>query len=117
MRNASALQVEAEQHGDLIVTAHPDENAAACIEKSFSWWSLALHAFPRARFLAKTDDDSLNNFANLAAILTNPSLVSRGPGRQEQMLYGGWPQFTSYLPEYNVGCGWSNPSRNPYSAP
>ena len=107
MRNASALQVEAEQHGDVIVTAHPDENGAACIEKSFSWWSLALHAFPRARFLAKTDDDSLNNFANLAAILTNPSLVSRGPGRQEQLLYGGWPQFTSYLPEYNVGCGWA----------
>ena len=23
------------------------------------------------------------------------------------MLYGGWPQFSSYLPEYNVGCGWS----------
>jgi hypothetical protein len=108
MRNASALRAEAEQHGDLIVTAHPDENAAACVEKSFSWWSLALHAFPRARFLAKTDDDSLNNFANLAAILTNPSLVSRGPGRSEQLLYGGWPQFTSYLPEYNVGCGWSS---------
>ena len=116
MRNASAVRAEAEQHGDIIVTAHPDESAVACIEKSFSWWSLnpnpnpnltltrtltlsltrtrtrtrtrtltrwslALHAFPRARFLAKTDDDSLNNFANLAAILTNPTLVPRGPGR------------------------------------
>ena len=46
-------------------------------------WSLALRAFPRARFLAKTDDDSLNNFANLAAILTAPSLASNGP---EQLL-------------------------------
>ena len=81
MRNASAVRAEAEQHGDIIVTAHPDESAVACIEKSFSWWSLALHAFPRARFLAKTDDDSLNNFANLAAILTNPTLVPRGPAR------------------------------------
>ena len=81
MRNASAVRAEAEQHGDIIVTAHPDESAVACIEKSFSWWSLALHAFPRARFLAKTDDDSLNNFANLAGILTNPTLVPRGPER------------------------------------
>ena len=60
---------------------NPNPNQVACIEKSFSWWSLALHAFPRARFLAKTDDDSLNNFANLAAILTNPTLVPRGPER------------------------------------
>ena len=40
MRNASAVRAEAEQHGDIIVTAHPDESAVACIEKSFSWWSL-----------------------------------------------------------------------------
>ena len=25
----------------------------------------------------------------------------------QRMLYAGWPQFTSFIPEYNVGCGWS----------
>ena len=53
--------------------------------RTLTRWSLALHAFPRARFLAKTDDDSLNNFANLAGILTNPTLVPRGPGRSVEL--------------------------------
>ena len=40
MRNTSAIEAEIELHGDIIVTAHADENGEACIEKSFSWWTI-----------------------------------------------------------------------------
>lgn len=103
MRNTTQVAAEIAQHGDVVITPHADEVSTACIEKSFGWWSMALRLFPRAQHIAKTDDDSLNNFGTLTDILRAPSLAA-GPDR---MLYGGWPQFSSYLPEYNVGCGWS----------
>ena len=102
MKNTSQIQQEILRHGDIVVTGKADETGAACVEKSFGWWALAVHAFPAASFLAKTDDDSLNLYGNLADILRARSLVASG-----RMLYVGWPQYASFLPEYNVPCGWS----------
>lgn len=103
------LTEEIRQHGDIVVTGEPDATNSACIEKSFAWWAFALTAFPRAAYIAKTDDDSLNNFGNLLDVLNAPSITGRSSASagNEQLLYAGWPQFTSFLPEFNIGCGWS----------
>ena len=78
MKNTSQIQQEILRHGDIVVTGKADETGAACVEKSFGWWALAVHAFPAASFLAKTDDDSLNLYGNLADILRARSLVASG---------------------------------------
>ena len=99
-----ALIAEHVAHGDLVFVGMRDGRLAACIEKSFAWWSVAaLVLFPKVTFIAKTDDDSLNHFTNLAALLRMSQTTAR-----TRYLYGGWAQFTSYLPEHNVGCGWSH---------
>lgn len=119
--DVAKLTEEIQQHGDIVVTGDPDSTPSACIEKSFAWWAFALVAFPRAAFIAKTDDDSLNNFGNLLDILTAPS-ISGGAGHssssvaEPQLLYAGWPQFTSFLPEFNIGCGWSGDSNGAIAA-
>ena len=75
--DVAKLTEEIRQHGDIVVTGDPDSTPSACIEKSFAWWAFALTAFPRAAYIAKTDDDSLNNFGNLLDILNAPSITGR----------------------------------------
>lgn len=80
-----ALIAEHVAHGDLVFVGMRDGRLAACIEKSFAWWSVAaLVLFPKVTFIAKTDDDSLNHFTNLAALLRTSLTTAR-----TRYLYGG----------------------------
>ena len=109
-----ATEAEASQFHDIAVLAVKDSVAAACVAKSFAWFSTALNLFPRARYIAKTDDDSLNNHGNLVDLLAS-SRRNYSPLRP--LVYGGWPQFTSFLPQHNVGCGWSQAAQDALKAP
>lgn len=53
-----ALIAEHVAHGDLVFVGMRDGRLAACIEKSFAWWSVAaLVLFPKVTFIAKTDHE------------------------------------------------------------
>ena len=100
------MEAEALKHGDIAFVGVFDSRSTACVGKSFAWFTSALQMFPRAAFVAKTDDDSLNSHVNLVALL-HAARESMGP-----LVYAGWPQFTSFLVEHNVGCGWAlDPAR------
>jgi hypothetical protein len=99
-----AVLQEAAELGDvMLLLSHRDGHDQACVQKSFAWWFVALRIFPNARFLAKTDDDSLNNHGNLADLLR----LLPVPRHADHLAYGGWPQYASFLPEYNRGCGYA----------
>ena len=101
----TAVSKEAEQFKDLVFVTQKDGLSRSCVAKSFAWWREALTIFPAAAFIAKTDDDSLNHLSNLAALLT-PQRTPISPSTRS-LIYGGWAQFSSYLPLYNRPCGWS----------
>ncbi|KAL1508033.1 hypothetical protein AB1Y20_007629 [Prymnesium parvum] len=102
-----SLAEEAARTRDILLVEARDGSAASCVEKSFAWWLLALSLFPRAEYIAKTDDDSFNNLRQLHhAVRRFP------PG----MVYAGWPQYSSFLPERNQACGWGASSRHALSA-
>jgi uncharacterized protein involved in tolerance to divalent cations len=95
-----SLSREAAEHGDLLGVAVRDATSAACVEKSFAWWSSAVALFPNAAFLAKTDDDSLNHLSNLVELLVphrTPVLPPTPSSRASTplLVYGGWAQFSS----------------------
>ena len=52
-----------------------------------AWFRHAVHTYSGATFIAKTDDDSLNNFGNLLDILNAPSITGRSGASagQEQL--------------------------------
>ena len=100
-----SIETEVQQYGDIIRLSGIAESArTSCIEKSFAWWSLALDAFPHASFVAKTDDDALNIYPQLVRLLTAAPFVS---GAREPLIYAGWSQYSSFIPDYNVACGWA----------
>lgn len=96
-----ALRREAATHPDLLFVGARDGSQKSCIEKSFAWWSVAPTIFYRTAYIGKTDDDSMNHLSNLAELLKSSLLSAR------RHVYGGWAQFSSFLPEHNVPCGWS----------
>ena len=99
------LLSEAKQHADLVATSVRDSTSLACIEKSFSWWRVSLTIFPAATYIAKSDDDSMNHLSNWMALLAPTASVL--PIGQRRLVYGGWVQFSSYLPAMNQPCGWA----------
>lgn len=100
------LLAEAHQHSDLIATGVRDSTPVACIEKSFSWWRMSLTVFPAALYIAKSDDDSMNHLSNWVALLA--PTASYAPIPRRRLVYGGWIQFSSYLPAMNQPCGWAS---------
>ena len=96
---------EAQETGDVMALPVKDScraTSAAIVEKSFQWWTLAPTLFPRAAYIAKSDDDTFIHVSNLVALLRAPVLPMR-----QSLVYGGWAQFSSFIPELNTHCGWS----------
>ena len=97
-----ATMDEASSYGDVVTVRAPDSSTAACVEKSFAWWRIAVTLFPNAKFVGKTDDDSFNHLSNWVDLLRANTHDASLP-----LIYGGWGQFSSYLPEHNTPCGWA----------
>lgn len=54
---SSALRKEADEHGDTLLLERVPERKSPCL-KTMAWYRHAVSAFPRATFIAKTDDDA-----------------------------------------------------------
>ena len=80
-----ALRRELQTHHDILALDALDGNAVevacSCVEKTTSWVRYALKAWPTARFIGKTEDDTYVNLAVLDAELR----ALRGAGN---LLYG-----------------------------
>jgi len=94
------LADEASVNEDLLFLGEArDDRQVGCVDKTFAWYAYAVATFRGARYIGKTDDDSLSVWPNLVAVL-------RGM-RHARFVYGGWLQFSSWLPNISRGCGWS----------
>lgn len=51
------LRSEANSHSDMLLLENVPERKSPCL-KTMAWYRYAVHAFPRATFIAKTDDDA-----------------------------------------------------------
>ena len=91
---------EERAHGGLFLVASADNAEVGCVDKSFAWFMAAVEAFPAAKFIIKTDDDSATNMADLAALLSLRALQAN------PHVYAGWAQFASAIPATWQQCGW-----------
>ena len=65
---ASLAAEQADSH-DLLFVPAADNEAVGCIDKSFAWFSHATLAYPRARYVAVTQDDAVVFPPNLEPVL------------------------------------------------
>ena len=87
--------------GDTLVLNATEGVAVGCVDKAFAWYMHAARAFPGARYVGKTDDDSYNILPNLASLLLSPELF------RKRHVYTGWVQYAGFLPSIYQPCGWS----------
>jgi len=102
----SALANETSRHRDMVFVDAVDNGALGCIEKTLFWLIQAVREYPSALWFAKTDDDSFNHYGNLEVLLRSPPFTRR------PFVYGGWVQFSSFLPAVYQPCGWSASGRS-----
>ena len=119
----SARCGEAQRYGDIVALAEATDDDGpmhGCVDKAFAWYSYAIAAWPTAAFIAKMDDDtalvSLSNAAAVAMLLSAdapqppqppPAQQRRARDRHSAMIFAGFIQYASFLPEVFRGCGWS----------
>ena len=105
----SHLERERVLHGDLLllnathVSTSNSSLVGSMFETSFGWWLTAAIRFPRANFLAKTDDDSYVHVPRLAAYLSTltcaPSLIFG------HLVFGSFNPSLRY--DHGFRCLWS----------
>ena len=93
------LEAEAGSDGDLFVVDAIDNSIVGCVDKAFAWYAAATRAFPRAKYIAKTDDDAFNHLPNIESLLR--------PLLHLPHVYAGWAQFASMNAGLHTRCGWA----------
>ena len=100
-----ALETEDALTGDLLFVPAADNEAVGCIDKTYAWFMHAVHAYPRASYVAMTQDDSVLLSPNLAHVLVQL--------KAHDYVYGGRVQFSGFVeqpPTYRH-CGWTESPR------
>lgn len=82
------LRKEAEVHGDMLLLARVPERKSPCL-KTMAWFRHAVHTYPSATFLAKTDDDAFVQTIKLEANMR--------PFAKEERVYIGSTLWGSYI--------------------
>lgn len=100
-----ALENEHALTSDLLFVPAADNEAVGCIDKTYAWFMHAVHAYPRASYVAMTQDDSVLLSTNLAYVLVQL--------KAHDYVYGGRVQFSGFVeqpPTYRH-CGWTESPR------
>ena len=79
---------EARAHDDMLLLETVPERKSPCL-KTMAWYRYAVHAFPRATFIAKTDDDAYVHTVKLE--------VNMRPFVGQQWVYVGSTLWGSYI--------------------
>ena len=69
LHNRDVIGAEAAQHGDIAFVKSPDCEKGVGAEKQNAWFQYALHAFPTAMWIGKTEDDAMIRVPALLAEL------------------------------------------------
>ena len=92
----AALAHEQATHGDIFTVRARDYAPYAVAEKTLGWYRAALTLFPNARYVAKTDDDSILNLRTLLADLRALNSAD---------LYYGVLRWRMWQPSNACACG------------
>ena len=87
--------------GDLLIVPVADNEAVGCVEKTFEWFAHAVRAYPRAAYIAVTQDDAALIAPNLLEVLLR--------SQTSELVFGGRIQFSAFVeePQTYRSCGWS----------
>ena len=89
------LREEAETHGDMLLLPKVPERKSPCL-KTMAWFRHAVRTYPRATFLAKTDDDAFVQTIKLEANMK--------PFVNHKRVYIGSTLWGSYITETFAPC-------------